>query len=132
MGAGLIGSPASIVMSNEIIGWVKRVIRGFEITPDLMGLDVIRSVGPGGDFLAEEHTYKYYKTELWRPRISNRDDPDTWTQKGGKTFGERLAEETVTILETHIPEPLPGAVDARIEAIVRKAEEAFKEMHFIA
>ena len=56
MGAGLIGSPASIVMSNEIIGWVKRMIRGFEITPELMGLDVIRSVGPGGDFLAEEHT----------------------------------------------------------------------------
>jgi trimethylamine--corrinoid protein Co-methyltransferase len=132
MGAGLIGSPASIVMSNEIIGWVKRVIRGFEITPELMGLDVIRSVGPGGDFLAEEHTLKYYKTELWRPRISNRDDPDTWVQKGGKTFGERLAEDTVAILESHVPEPLPAGVDAKINAIVRKAEEAFKEMHFIA
>jgi trimethylamine--corrinoid protein Co-methyltransferase len=97
-----------------------------------MGLDVIRSVGPGGDFLAEEHTYKYYRTELWRPRISNRDDPDTWAQKGGKTFGERLAEETVAILESHVPEPLPAGVGAEIEAIVRRAEEAFKEMHFIA
>ena len=132
MGAGLIGSPASIVMSNEIIGWVKRVIRGFEITPELMGLDVIRSVGPGGDYLAEEHTYKYYKTELWRPRISNRDDPDTWLQKGGKTFGERLIEDTVAILDSHEPEPLPADVEAKIDAIVRRAEEAFKEFHFIA
>jgi len=132
MGAGLIGSPASIVMSNEIIGWVKRMIRGFEITPELMGLDVIRSVGPGGDYLAEEHTLKYYRTELWRPRISNRDDPDTWSQKGGKTFGERLAEDTQAILESHIPEPLPDAVVAKIDAIVLTAEEAFKEMHFIA
>src|SRR5512136_125921 len=114
MGAGLIGSPASIVMSNEIIGWVKRVIRGFEITPELMALDVIRSVGPGGDYLGEEHTLKHYRSELWRPRLSNRDDPDTWIQKGSKTFGERLAEDTQAILESHVPEPLPDDVEARI------------------
>jgi trimethylamine--corrinoid protein Co-methyltransferase len=132
MGAGLIGSPASIVMSNEIIGWVKRMIRGFEITPELMGLDVIRAVGPGGNYLAEEHTLKYYRSELWRPKISNRDDPDTWLQKGGKTFGERLIEDTLAILESHVPEPLPEGVLANIDAIVHKAEEAFKEFYFIA
>jgi trimethylamine--corrinoid protein Co-methyltransferase len=97
-----------------------------------MGLDVIRSVGPGGDYLAEEHTLKYYRSELWRPRISNRDDPDTWLQKGGRTFGERLLEDTVAILDSHEPEPLPAGVEAKIDAIVQKAEEAFKEFHFIA
>ena len=97
-----------------------------------MGLDVIRSVGPGGDYLAEEHTYKYYKSELWRPRISNRDDPDTWLQKGGKSFGDRLIEDTVAILDSHEAEPLAADVEAQIDAIVRRAEEAFKEMHFIA
>lgn len=132
MGAGLIGSPASIVMSNEIIGWVKRVIRGFEITPDLMGLDVIRSVGPGGDFLAEDHTRKYYRSELWRPKISNRDDPDTWAAKGGKTYGDRLAEETIAILESHAPTPVEPDAMAKIDEIVRRAEEAFEELHFIA
>jgi len=30
------------------------------------------------------------------------------------------------------PEPLPDDVQAKINAIVRRAEEAFKEMHFIA
>jgi len=38
----------------------------------------------------------------------------------------------VAILESHTPEPLPAGVEAKIDAIVRKAEEAFKEMHFIA
>jgi trimethylamine--corrinoid protein Co-methyltransferase len=132
MGAGLIGSPASIVMSNEIIGWVKRMIRGFSITPELLGLDVIKAVGPGGDYLAEEHTLKHYRSELWRPRLSNRDDPDTWAAKGGKDFGERLAEETVAILDSHTPEPLAPEIVAQIDAIVARAEEAFKEMRFIA
>ncbi|HEX9118237.1 MAG TPA: trimethylamine methyltransferase family protein [Anaerolineae bacterium] len=132
MGAGLIGSPASIVMSNEIIGWVKRMLRGFELTPELMGLDVIRAVGPGGNYLAEEHTLNYYKTELWRPKLSNRDDPDTWEQKGARTFGDRLTEETLAILESHTPESLPADVVAKIDAIVARAEETFKEMYFIA
>jgi trimethylamine---corrinoid protein Co-methyltransferase len=132
MGAGLIGNPASIVMANEIIGWVKRVIRGFEITPELMALDVIRSVGPGGDYLGEEHTLRHYRNELWRPRLSNRDDPDTWLAKGGKTFGQTLTEQTLEILDTHVPEPLPAAAQARVEEIVRKTEEALKEMYFIA
>ena len=132
MGAGLIGSPASIVMSNEIIGWVKRMIRGFSITPELIGLDVIKSVGPGGDYLAEEHTLKHYRSELWRPKLSNRDDPDTWAMKGGKEFGDRLAEETLAILESHTPEPLDSATQAQIDAIVARVEEAFKDMRFIA
>ena len=47
-------------------------------------------------------------------------------------FGERLMEDTVAILDSHEPEPLPADVGARIDAIVQKAEEAFKEFHFIA
>ena len=132
MGAGLIGSPASIVMSNEIIGWVKRMMRGFEITPELMGLDVIRSVGPGGDYLAEEHTLKYYRSELWRPKLSNRDDPDTWAMKGGKDFGDRLAEETLAILDEPHARAAGPCHAGQIDAIVARAEEAFKDMRFIA
>jgi trimethylamine--corrinoid protein Co-methyltransferase len=108
------------------------MIRGFEITPELMGLDVIRSVGPGGDFLAEEHTLKHYRGELWRPKISNRDDPDTWLQKGGKTFGQRLIEDTLAILDGHTPEPLPAEVATKVAAIMAKTEAALKEMYFIA
>jgi hypothetical protein len=43
-----------------------------------------------------------------------------------------LIEDTVAILDSHVPEPLPADVVAKIDAIVRQAEEAFKELHFIA
>ena len=38
----------------------------------------------------------------------------------------------MAILDSHVPEPLPDDVEVKIDAIVRQAEEAFKEMHFIA
>ena len=131
-GQGLIGNPAMIVMGNEIIGWVKRVVRGFDLTPETIALDVMRSVGPGGDYLAEEHTLKHFKTELWRPKHANRLDPDTWIQQGSKTYGEVVTAATVRILETHTPEPLPEAVRASLDAIVERERTALKDKRFIA
>lgn len=34
LGQGLIGSPATIVMCSEIISYVKRMLRGFDISKD--------------------------------------------------------------------------------------------------
>ena len=46
--------------------------------------------------------------------------------------GERLAEETLAILDSHTPAPVDPGVAEKIDAIVRRTEEAFKELHFIA
>ena len=132
MGAGLLGNPVSIVTCNEIIGWVKRILQGFEITPEMLALDVIHSVGPGGDFLAEEHTLEHFKHELWRPRLLNRDDPDTWAQYGSRSLAQLAQEQALAILDGHVVEPLAPAVAARLEEITRRAAAELEEMHFIA
>ncbi|MFQ5436759.1 MAG: trimethylamine methyltransferase family protein, partial [Anaerolineae bacterium] len=64
LGQGLLGNPASIVMCDEIISYVKRVIRGFDISREKMALDVIREVGPGGNFLTVMHTKTHFQQEL--------------------------------------------------------------------
>jgi trimethylamine---corrinoid protein Co-methyltransferase len=131
-GQGLIGNPAMIVMGNEIISWVKRVIRGFEISPDTLALDVIRGVGPGGDYLSEEHTVRNFKRELWRPSVSNRLDPDTWIQAGRKSYQDLAREKALSILETHKVEALPGDVSARLAQIASQARADLEEKYFVA
>jgi trimethylamine--corrinoid protein Co-methyltransferase len=132
LGQGLIGNPASIVMGNDIIGWVKRVIRGFDLNRETLALDVMRSVGPGGNYLAEEHTLKHFRQELWRSQYGNRLDPDTWTQRGGKTYGQVVTEATLAILETHKPEPLPEEISAALDAIIQETASALRDKRFIA
>lgn len=124
MGQGLIGNPAAIVMCNELIGYVRRMIRGFEISPDTIPMDLIQKVGPGGNYLAEEHTLRHHREEFWLPEVFNRDGPDAWIEKGGKTLGEVVTEKTIQILATHSPQPLSEAVSRRIDEIAQKAEEA--------
>lgn len=61
------GSYEMIVMSDEIIGLVKQIIKGIEVTLETLAVELIHKVGPGGHFLAEEHTVKHLRSEHWYP-----------------------------------------------------------------
>jgi trimethylamine--corrinoid protein Co-methyltransferase len=123
LGQGLAGSLASVVMCSEIISYVRRIQRGFEISPNRIGLDVIHEVGPGGNFLAHGQTLKYCREEHWTPRYLNRQSPEIWQQTGGKRYGQVVVEKAVDILATHKPDRLPGAVVEGLDKILEKAAD---------
>ena len=70
------------VIDNEIIGMVERVLRGIEVDRGRLAADAIRGVGPGGNYLAHEHTLEYMRGEFYHPKVSERDRLDTWLEKG--------------------------------------------------
>ena len=128
----MIGSPAAIVLCNEIIGYVKRFIRGFDIRRELIGLDVIRKVGPGGNFLTEDQTLKYHLKEYWHPAFLDRDNPETWIQKGSKSYGEVVTQQAIEILKTHRPEELPIDKRQAVEQISKRASAVLLGKHIAA
>ena len=132
LGQGLIGSPAAIVMSAEIISYVKRIIRGFDIDPARIGMDVIRQVGPGGDFLKTIQTMELHRQEHWRPMFANRANLKQWISDGRKTYETIAIEKAVRILKTHRFEPLPDEVRRAIDAIRKKAAVSLANTRFEA
>ena len=130
LGQGLIGHPAGLVMCDEIISYVKRFVRGFELSDSHIGLDVIREVGPGGDFLTTEQTMQNFKTEHWLPTQCNRDNLDSWLKKGGKDWAQTCTEKAREILSTHTPAPLSDAAAATLSDIRREAEAKLKGHEF--
>jgi len=132
MGQGLLSNPASIVMCSEIISYVKRIIRGFDLSREKIGLDVIRDVGPGGQFLTVMHTKTHFTEELWQPKYLNRDSPQAWAACGGQTYEEVVTQKAIEILETYQPEPLPEEVQARLNEIASKAEAELADLQFVS
>ena len=61
---------------------------------------VIERVGPGGNYLEDEHTLQHFRTEFWEPRLSNRDSLAGWQQKGSGTIGGRAGGLVREILDT--------------------------------
>lgn len=132
MGQGLVGNPAALVMSNELIGYVKRVLKGFELAPETMALEAIRQVGPGGNYLSHESTLTMFRKEIWRPSHLNREDPEVWLANGGKTYGQILTERALEILATHKPAALPEGTQRAINRVSAQAARDLERMSFSA
>jgi trimethylamine---corrinoid protein Co-methyltransferase len=132
LGQGLLGHPAAIVMCDEIISYVKRIMRGFDINENTLAMDLIDRVGPGGNFLSEIHTARNFRNELWRPKIMNRETHDGWVAQGGSTYQERAIQKTKEILKTHKPVALPHVLQKQIDDISKAAEMELEKLQFKA
>jgi len=130
LGQGLIGHPAGIVMCDEIISYVKRLIRGFDMDTEHIALDVIKQVGHQGQFLSTKHTKRFFKKEHWRPKHCNRAPVQDWMDGGGANWGDLAIEKALEILDNHNPEPLRDDILAVLDEIREKAEEELSNIEF--
>ena len=110
----MVASYEKYVVDNEIIGMAMRAVRGIEVTPQTIGLDTIKAVGPGGNFLIEKHTVDHMRNEFFFPKLSDRETREDWQQAGALDARSRASAIARRILEIHQPEPIPEDVLARI------------------
>lgn len=130
LGQGMIGHPAALVICAEIISYVKRLARGFGIDDSDISMDVIRKVGPQGDFLNTHHTLKGFRREHWLPELSNRMPLTTWNSFGSKTMFDKAFERAKTILKDHRPVPLIKEAQEAIDALRNDAVKKMARMLF--
>ncbi len=124
--SGLLGSYDMLVMSNEVIGMAKRILKGVTVTPETLAVDVIERVGPGGHYLTQEHTRQHFREEIWFPALVDRQMRRGWEASGKKTMAERVRARVKDILEHHQPLPISAEVEARLKGIVAEADERHK------
>jgi trimethylamine--corrinoid protein Co-methyltransferase len=130
LGQGLVGHPAALVMCSEIISYVRRMARGFDIDAAHLALDVIREVGPQGDFISTQHTFDFFRKEHWQPHLCNRRTLDDWMALGEKTWAEKANEKTRDILANHRTTPLSNDAQSSLNALRQQAEIDLKHTRF--
>ncbi len=122
--AGMLESTLTVayeqyVIDNEIIGMAMRALQGIEVNEETLALEVIDRVGPGGNYLAETHTVKHMRSELFFPKVSDRSSREEWISKGGKDARERAREIAKNILAEHKPLPIPSDIDKKIRSKIK-------------
>jgi len=117
------GSLVWLYLDNEVMEYVKRIVRGFEVNADTLATEVVRQVGPGGNFLAEHHTVEHFRKELWLPGTAwTRETWDAWAAGGKRSMAERIKDEVKRILDSHKPEPLEAETAKQVDSIVETAK----------
>jgi len=120
--SALIGSHEMVVLSDEIVGMVKRFLAAVEVSDETLALNVVEEVGPGGNFLSCEHTARNLRKELWFPKLMDRSRYCSWEADGRKTMGDRVRARVADNLNKHKTPPLPEKVDAAIDKILAQAD----------
>jgi len=115
---GRTGSLEMVVITDEIVDQIRRLLRGIPVDDEALGLDVIHRTGPGGHFLTEEHTLRHIRTTQWRPTLMGRDGYDQWKASGALSLRERARQKLLRILRDHTPSPLPSDQARRIKSRV--------------
>ena len=123
MGSGSISSLELLVACNEGIGLVKRVVQGVDVTPETLAVDVIDTVGPGGNFITQKHTATHMRKEMWFPRLFNRSNYDAWESMGSPTLGDKARAKAGDILASHEPSQLNADLKVRIATVITSREK---------
>lgn len=125
--SAMTGSQDLLVLSDEIIGMVKRIVRGIRVDEETLALEIINKVGPGGNFLGEEHTLKHFKKEVWYPKLLDRHMYPDWVASGSLTLAERVNQKTKEILDSYQPQPLASEIQEEVEQILAQAERSLTQ-----
>jgi len=120
---GATSSLELLVMDNDIIGHIRRIVEGIKVNEDTLAVDVIKAIGPGNQFLTHRHTFEHFKNETWAPSLINRQRYDHWVNGGKLTLGEAVNIKTKEIIENYEPEKFPTDVQARIGEIVANSNK---------
>ena len=120
-GVDQASSLVMLIMQHELLGYVERIMRGIEVSGETLGLDVIASVGHGGNFLAEMHTVQHFRKELWFPQLLDREFWSHWVEQGATTMYDRCIAMKDKILQEHSPEPLDQDTVRELDNIVSAA-----------
>jgi len=119
--SGLTCSYEMMVVCDEIVSFVRRLLRGIEITPETLALDAIYKVGPGGSYLSAPHTKRHYR-DVWTPHILDRQLYHAWAQAGQRTATQTAREFARQVIATHRPAPLPAETLDALHAMVIEAD----------
>ena len=114
-------SPVQVVIDNEIVGYVKRMLAAFEVDDLGWAVEAICEVGPGGQFLSHPSTFERFRDQFWLKHIFER----LAFEGGDVPEGDRLVEQARAkaerILREHEPEPLSADQAAAIDEIVEES-----------
>lgn len=74
------------IMDEELCGMAKHLKRGIKVDENTLATELIKEVGPGGEFITSRHTLENYKEEFYFPILSDRRTYSNWVKDAKSEF----------------------------------------------
>lgn len=116
------GCLEALCFANDAVGYLDRIVEGIAVDDETLALDMIEEVGPGGNYLAEEHTLEHYH-DNWAPSGAlSREGWDGFVESGSKDYAQRANDLVNEAIDGGIRDPLPEGVLSSLDDIMADAQ----------
>jgi len=122
---GLTYSLHALLLCNDLAGLLRTMWQGLQIDDDALALDLARSVGPRGNYLAQQHTVNHCREHLWQSRYFGPNMPLGNAAGADADLHARIDRDLRELLQSHHPAPLDQSLAAQLRAI----RERFAAVH---
>ena len=95
---------------------IHRVLQGIKLDDATLGVEVIEKVGPGGNYIMEDHTVEHMMEEFFYPDLSVRSIFDIWEKQERPSMMSRANEKVKAILE----DSHDGLLDMKLISRIKK------------
>lgn len=116
--SGMTACYEQLLICHEMVGMIRRVLEGLEVTPETLALPVINAVQPGGTFLNQQHTLHTFRREHWFPDLTDRSPRSEWQQHGAKDVVQRARDQLLEREATYVPDPLDPEILKALHAVI--------------
>ncbi len=110
--------PESLLLDNDVLGAILRVVRGIEINDTSLSFETIREVcceGPG-HYLGSSQTLDVMQKDYIYPQFNDRTSPKEWEERGRPVLIDKVVKRKKELLAEHFPAHISAALDERIRA----------------
>jgi trimethylamine--corrinoid protein Co-methyltransferase len=115
-----------LVIDDELVDIVKRLLEGVQVNEDTIGLDVIEKVAlspkKGVNYLGEAHTRKFMRDELFIPSLIDRNRRSTWRKKGSMDIIARAGMKVEQILQSFNPPQVDNEIESKLLDYIKDVE----------
>jgi trimethylamine--corrinoid protein Co-methyltransferase len=109
----------NLVVDDEIIGMVKRILTGIEVSEETLAVDLIKKMGFSGNYLSDNHTRKHVR-ELWQAKLGETGNYDGWKAAGARSTTEKAQDKVREILAAPTA-PFPADLGREFDVIIAAA-----------
>lgn len=120
----MTASYEKFIIDSEICGMCKRIKKGEAVTDEKLAVDVIDTVGPGGEFLTNMHTFQHFKSEVYSPLMEEKGNYKSWESKGSLTMEQRAHALFKEILANYQAPDMDPAVRKDLDQYMASVREA--------
>jgi trimethylamine--corrinoid protein Co-methyltransferase len=117
-------SLAQLVIDDDIAKRTKRILEGIVLDEERLAVDLIKEVGPGGQYLGNQHTLAHMRKELCLSDLCSKGPYEDWAKKGSLSLEQMAQKKAFELLNESEPVSLEPAVVKELERILKSAEKA--------